>query len=95
MAEEGESEAGFRIEGRVQGVGFRWWTRKTGGRLGLTGAVRNLVDGAVEVRARGPSGAVDRLEELLHDGPGHAEVESVRRIDSELDLRDGTFRIVH
>lgn len=57
------------VKGRVQGVGFRWWTRARALELGLAGSATNLADGRVEVVVEGP---VDRLEELvaLLQGPG-------------------------
>jgi len=80
---------GWRVRGRVQGVGFRWFVAESAREIGVAGDVRNLPDGHVEIRARGtpeqlvalraavlrgPVGArVDRLEEL----PGAVEVESV------------------
>lgn len=69
------------MEGRVQGVGFRWWTRKTATALGLRGRVRNLADGAVEVRAAGPADALSTLETELRGGPGPAHVTSVERFE--------------
>ena len=50
------------VRGRVQGVGFRWWTRAQALELGLVGHARNMADGRVEVVAEGPR---DRLEQLL------------------------------
>jgi acylphosphatase len=50
------------VEGRVQGVGFRWWVRCRGLELGLTGVAENLADGRVKVIAEGPE---DRCQELL------------------------------
>ena len=44
------------VRGRVQGVGFRWWTRARAVELGLRGVARNLVDGRVEIVAVGPVG---------------------------------------
>jgi acylphosphatase len=72
--------AGFRVTGRVQGVGFRWWTRAQATRLGLAGSVRNASDGSVEVQARGPVPALAELERLLGEGPPHAQVITVDRI---------------
>lgn len=79
---------GYRVEGRVQGVGFRWWARKTATALGLRGRVRNLMDGSVEVRAAGPSDVLSRLESDLQRGPGPANVTSVERCDVGDRLRD-------
>lgn len=81
------------MTGRVQGVGFRWWTQKTASSLGLRGTVRNCADGSVEVHAAGPPEAVDSLARKLPDGPGSARVEGVEEIDVRDDLPE-TFRIV-
>src|SRR5690606_10576733 len=53
------------VRGRVQGVGFRWWTRARALELGLTGAATNLADGRVEVVAEGGRDGCARLLELL------------------------------
>ena len=66
------------VEGRVQGVFFRDSTRKQAERLGVTGWVRNLPDGRVEVKAFGPAHAVERLCGWLRDGPAQARVDGVR-----------------
>jgi acylphosphatase len=67
-----------RVEGHVQGVGYRYWTRRQARRLGLTGWVMNLGDDrAVELVAEGPRGALDELHRLLHVGPPGARVERV------------------
>ncbi|MBN9611241.1 MAG: acylphosphatase [Actinobacteria bacterium 69-20] len=57
------------VHGRVQGVGFRWWTRARALELGLTGSAANKPDGRVEVIAEGPRAACERLLALLR-GPG-------------------------
>ncbi len=66
----------FLVEGRVQGVGFRHWTARTALSLGLTGWVRNLPDGSVEVQAQGKGNPLrewrtgcggDRLPPGSHD----------------------------
>lgn len=67
----------FLISGRVQGVFFRASTQKQARQLGLTGHALNLPDGRVEVLACGKPGALDALEQWLHDGPANARVESV------------------
>jgi acylphosphatase len=65
------------VRGRVQGVGFRHFTRSTARRLGLAGFVRNDPDGSVTVVAEGSRGALDALVDALREGPDSAEVESV------------------
>lgn len=57
------------VRGRVQGVGFRWWTRSRALELGLVGHARNTSDGRVEVVAQGSRGAVERLVHLLSERP--------------------------
>ncbi|MBR8740532.1 acylphosphatase [Nocardiopsis sp. MG754419] len=63
------------VRGRVQGVGFRWWTRSRALELGLTGAATNLDDGRVEVVAEGSEAACAGLLEHLRGGgtPGHVD----------------------
>jgi acylphosphatase len=65
----------FVIAGRVQGVGFRWFTHDAAAREGVHGWVRNLADGSVEVVAEGDRSDVDRLEAAVRRGPGSARVE--------------------
>ena len=57
------------VRGRVQGVGFRWWTRARALELGLTGFARNMADGRVEICAQGPPEAVERLHGLVEEEP--------------------------
>ena len=89
------AEAGFRVTGRVQGVGFRWWTRAQAIRLGLDGTVRNADDGSVEVEARGPEPALAELERLLNEGPPHARVRAVERFAASLRTDSAGFDVSH
>jgi acylphosphatase len=61
------------VRGRVQGVGFRWWTRSRALELGLTGWALNLDDGRVEVVAEGTRSACEALLAALRSPapPGH------------------------
>jgi acylphosphatase len=63
------------VHGRVQGVGFRWWTRARALELGLTGFAANKDDGRVHVVACGSRTACQRLVDLLQGGatPGHVD----------------------
>ena len=73
----------FVISGRVQGVGFRWFTKDVAVREGVTGWVRNLPDGRVEALAEGDAESVTRVERLLHQGPPGARVRSVNTMTEE------------
>ena len=66
------------VSGRVQGVGFRESVRRRALQLGLLGWVRNAEDGTLAVHAEGPSAALERLLEFLHDGPRGANVADVQ-----------------
>ena len=57
------------VRGRVQGVGFRWWTRARALELGLTGFARNMQDGRVEICAQGTTEAIEALRELIEEEP--------------------------
>ena len=69
-------QQGFSGRGRVQGVGFRWWTQRMGPELGLGGAVWNRPDGAVEVHVIGPAPAVEAFATELSQGPQGAQAVS-------------------
>jgi acylphosphatase len=66
------------VQGRVQGVGFRWFVVDEARRLGLRGAVRNLPNGDVEVEAVGGRASLDKLVDRLNRGPSHAHVIDVQ-----------------
>ncbi len=88
------AEAGYRVTGRVQGVGFRWWTRSLAQRVGVVGTVRNAPDGSVEVQARGSDDQLAELERRLRQGPPHARVDAVAPIPVSLPERVAGFEIV-
>lgn len=68
----------LEIRGRVQGVGFRWFTRERARRWGLRGWVMNRPDGSVELVAEGPPDCLDGLRADVRRGPPGAFVEEVR-----------------
>jgi acylphosphatase len=67
----------YVVSGRVQGVGFRYFTQDTALREGVTGWVRNLPDGRVEAMVEGDAEAVTRVERALRNGPRGARVDRV------------------
>lgn len=76
------------IEGRVQGVNFRYYTQREATRLGVKGWVRNLPDGRVEALLEGEPAAVQRLVEWCRHGPPGA---SVRRVEERREEPTGEF----
>ena len=65
------------ISGRVQGVAFRWATDNAAKSYGLTGWVRNLADGRVEVVAEGEPEILETFIKWCHQGPPSARVDDI------------------
>jgi acylphosphatase len=82
------------VEGAVQGVGYREFTRRAALRLNVYGWVRNRYDGAVEAEIRGSPAAVEALIAEMRQGPRFATVESLSVIEQdEADDDSGIFVI--
>ena len=77
----------YVISGRVQGVGFRYFTEAAAARDGIDGWVRNTPDGRVEIVAEGDGDAMERFECSIRLGPGGARVSHV-----EVDLAEPAGR---
>jgi len=77
-----------RIEGRVQGVGFRAWTWRTAREAGLRGWVRNRFDGAVEAVFQGPPEAVAEMLQSCEIGPAAAGVACVEVVGEGVGVFD-------
>lgn len=88
-----ESAVRVRIEGRVQGVWFRGWTRDQATALGLDGWVRNLADGTVEALFAGPSDAVGAMVEACWVGPPAARVTDVAASPAETPEEPGFHQL--
>jgi acylphosphatase len=71
------------VEGRVQGVGYREFTRRRALRLGISGWVRNRSDGAVEAVVRGAAADVEALLVEMRKGPRGAAVTSLRIVEDK------------
>jgi acylphosphatase len=73
----------FLIQGRVQGVGFRWYVHREASQLDLRGWVRNTEDGEVEVVASGELDELAKLRASLRRGPRGSRVD--RLVEHYLD----------
>ena len=94
MIENEKIRAAFRVSGRVQGVGFRWFVLTEAERLGLRGWVRSTPDGGVELEAEGSATALAELRSRLEQGPPSARVSRVLDLaPGSHDLPDG-FEVV-
>ena len=71
------------VEGRVQGVGYRYFAARAARELGLRGWVRNLADGRVEAHAAGEAAAVRAFVERLREGPPHGQVHRIEVLEAE------------
>jgi acylphosphatase len=67
----------YLVQGRVQGVGFRWFVEYEARRIGVGGWVRNRDDGAVEVLASGTDTQLNSLYDSLRQGPRAARIDRV------------------
>ncbi len=83
------------VQGRVQGVGFRYYVLRSAEELGVRGTVRNRPDGSVEAvlqaEAREP---IEALVDRLRSGPPAARVEAVQTEPLSTDERYGGMRVV-
>ncbi len=68
----------INIYGRVQNVGFRYYTHKTAIKYNITGFVKNESDGSVYLEAEGEEKDMDNFIQWLHDGPTWAQVEDIK-----------------
>ncbi|HSN93836.1 MAG TPA: acylphosphatase [Anaerolineaceae bacterium] len=83
------------VSGRVQGVGYRFFVYEHASSLGLTGWVRNLKDGNVEVVAEGSTEALETLLAELERGPGGSRVSEVKTNWSAASAEFYLFSIEH
>lgn len=79
----------YRVRGRVQGVGFRYFVNHAAKALGLRGWVRNDDDGSVQVYAVGTAAQLAELAGYLWKGPRWAEVRGVEETEAALEDHSG------
>ena len=87
--EPAEAQLTAYVQGRVQGVGFRWWCAGAAKPLGLSGYAENLDDGRVKVIAQGNRASCERLLETLNSGDTAGYVDFV---DASFTEPQGTFK---
>ncbi len=95
MPEQGKLRLHAKITGRVQGVGFRYFVLQNANDLSLTGWVRNLWDGRVEVTAEGPHDNLNQFLVKLRRGPLSADVENVDYDFSDAKGEFQRFAVLH
>lgn len=84
-----------RIFGRVQGVGYRHWMRKTAEKLGLAGWVKNCDDGTVMAEVSGTANQIETLIASCRIGPPNANVSNIetQQLDEPCGMPPNTFEI--
>jgi len=81
------------VKGMVQGVGFRWFVYRLADQLELTGYVKNLYSGDVEIEAEGERGRIEELIKLVKKGPAFSRVVDVIVEWKEFRLKYDSFKI--
>ncbi len=85
----------FTVYGRVQGVGFRYFTQREARKIGVVGSVRNLSDGSVLVVAGGTAQQIAQLSKWLQKGPPTAHVERMLEQAYLPEIDTDEFKIEH
>ncbi|MGC4083469.1 MAG: acylphosphatase [Vicinamibacterales bacterium] len=83
----------YKVTGRVQGVGFRFFVNRAAAVEGLHGWVRNLPDGSVETQAEGEFESLERFERQIRQGPPSSRVDAVDVIETSATGLDTGFTV--
>ncbi|KAI9732773.1 MAG: hypothetical protein M1834_003711 [Cirrosporium novae-zelandiae] len=89
------SRIAFKVHGRVQGVCFRDFARRNATSYGVTGFVRNTLDGKVTGEAQGDEGSLMKFLKDIDRGPRHAHVVKLEKHALEPKEGENSFRVVH
>jgi acylphosphatase len=84
----------IRVYGLVQGVGFRMFVERSASRLGLSGWVRNMPDGTVQIDVQGPVGLVEELLDDAKIGPPASKVSSLDVVEKQPDCTRNSFDVL-
>jgi acylphosphatase len=85
----------FLVGGEVQGVGYRFFAQRAAARHQVTGYVKNLKDGRVEVVVEGPAQQVEAFKHELATGPRFSSVDQVEELILDPSGLYPAFRIEH
>ncbi|RLE22862.1 MAG: acylphosphatase [Acidobacteria bacterium] len=77
MEDLGVNRIHLIVHGRVQGVGFRWFTATVAARYNIHGFVRNCINGSVEIDAEGPSARLQSFLSEIRRGPNYGHVDHI------------------
>ena len=85
------------VQGKVQGVYFRAFTRREAEKYGITGWVRNLANGDVEIKAQGGEAELEKMKQWCWKGSPHAKVNNViiQEDSASFDSSISSFQIWH
>ena len=81
----------YLVEGRVQGVGFRYFVSRVAHSFGVLGWVKNLKNGIVEIRAQGDEEVLTRFKAEIRSGSPFAIVENIREDDIQIETYENFF----
>jgi acylphosphatase len=85
----------YFVSGSVQGVGFRYFAQRAAEKLSISGYVRNLRDGRVEIYAIGAQEQLSEFKNTLKNGSSFSNVQEVREETASLDAQfESTFVIL-
>lgn len=82
-----------RVCGQVQGVGFRWFVRHVAQSFDLSGYVKNLPDGSVEMELEGEAAQFPAVWAMIEKGNGFSRVDSIHMEQTDPDSRTGFYII--
>jgi acylphosphatase len=85
----------FIVKGRVQGVGFRWFVLNEAKKLDISGTVKNLANGDVEVFAQSDISQLYKLKDLLKNGPAFARVDKILQTEDIVNNQLKEFKVIY
>jgi acylphosphatase len=84
----------YIIQGRVQGVCYRYYAKKSAKELSINGTVKNLFNGDVEIYAQGDEENITIFEKFLNNGPSLSRVKKIIKEKFDCENRFSDFEII-